>query len=207
MRINWNHNPLLTVVELDEHDRQLLVLRTKVEMLEGRISEAHFDLDAEHGAWLKSIGKGRELSEAVEEAIRSLDYPYVCGDVDRNGQSFDVYVSERAKMYADELALGHSGDCTCVPCSCLKCHAENLVGIDTIAGLGKHEASYIGGAFGPKDSPRTLDAALVSLSDYEPKDVQEWGIPHVERWRGEAKRAHEWLIAYQREHFSTTQDR
>jgi hypothetical protein len=205
MKILWNPNPLLSVVELDDADKKLLWHRTKIEQLEKKIASAHFDLDAKYGEWLTSIGKGRSLDATVAEALRSLDYAHVCGDENRSDRTFDEYVDWLTREYVEALSLGHGGDCTCVPCSCTKCHAEMLVGVDTIAGLGKHEASYIGGAFAPKGAPaRTIDEAIAHLSDYEPKDVKDWGIPHVARWREEARRAHEWLIAYRREHFGTS---
>jgi hypothetical protein len=52
------------------------------------MAQAHFDLDTKH------IGKGHSLETAVTEAIRSLDYPYVSGDEDRNEKSFNTCVSE-----------------------------------------------------------------------------------------------------------------
>jgi hypothetical protein len=203
MRIIWNPNPLATVVELDKADRTVLWHRVKIERLEEKIGSAYFDLDAEHGKWLESIGKGRSIDVAVAEALRHLDYAFISGDEKRRDKSFDEYIEELTQEYVQELASVHVGDCTCVACSCLKCHAETLVGVDTIRGLGKHEASYVGGAFEPKSAPpRTLDEVIAHLADYEPKDVPDWGIPHVTRWREEGRRAHEWLIAYRREHFT-----
>ena len=203
MRIVWNQNPLATVVELDDFDKKLLWHRMKIAQLEEMIGEAHFDLDPEHQEWCRTALKERCPVDFVADARKNLDYPYICGDEKRRDKSFDEYIEERAGEYADELALVHVGDCTCIACSCLKCHAERLIGVDTIPGLGKHEASYIGGNFTSKDGvPRTLDEVIAHLADYEPKDVPEWGLPHVDRWREEAKRAHAWLVAYQREHFA-----
>ena len=204
MKILWNHNPLATVVELEDFDKKLLWHQVKIEQLEMAIGEAHFDLDPEHQEWCRTSLGERCSKDFVADARRHLDYAYVCGDEERNGKSFEVRVTELTADYASELASKHCGDCTCVACSCPKCYAENLVGVDTIPGLGKHEALYIGGAFTAKDGiVRTLDEAVTALADYEPKDVKAWGLPHVDRWREEAKRAHEWLIAYQREHFET----
>jgi len=187
MRIIWNPNPLLTAVELDDADKKLLWHQMKVHVLEERISEADFDLDPEHQKWCRDALKDRCPVDFVAEAQKSLDYPFICGDEKRNDKTFDEYITERADVYAAELLLGHSGDCTYVPCSCLKCHAEAMIGVDTIPGLGKHEASYIGSA----SDGRTIDEAIVYLRH-----------AHVPRWIEEAKRAHAWLVAYQREHFA-----
>ncbi len=51
------------------------------------------------------------------------------------------------KYLVDALKNAHCGDCTCIACSCDKCHAEELLGIHTTRGLGKHEASYVEAAF------------------------------------------------------------
>jgi len=194
MKIVWNPNPLLTVVELDDFDKRLLWHKVKIKELEERIISAHVDL--------ADIGKGRSLEESVAQAIRSLDVNRVF-DEGKGKNSFNGRVDHLTAEYTKELTLGHIGDCTCVPCSCLKCHAENLLGIDTLAGLGKHEAAKIGGAFAPENKPaRTLSEVIAYLADYESQDVPDWGLPHVPRWREEAKRAHEWLVAYQREHFT-----
>jgi hypothetical protein len=198
LKILWAQNPLLTVVELDEFDKEILWHRLKIERLEGCLAQGHFGLTVKFNEWRKSTCNGWSLDVAVDEALRDMGYDYVCGDTQRNGKSFDVEIDELTEACVAELAMGHSGDCTCVPCSCDKCHAETLVGVNTINGLGKHEASYIAGAF---ESQRTLDEAVAHLTDYEPKNVPEWGLPHVDRWREETRRAHEWLLAYRRDHF------
>ncbi len=205
MRIIWNPNPLLTAVDLDDADKKLLWHQVKVHVLEERISEAYFDLDPEHQKWCRDALKDRCPVDFVAEAQKSLDYPFICGDEKRNDKTFDEYITEHADVYAAELLLGHSGDCTCVPGSCLKCHAEAMIGVDTIPGLGKHEASYIGSASGG----RTIDEAIVYLRDYRPIKGKGWERhtddeynAHVPRWIEEAKRAHVWLVEYQREHFA-----
>jgi len=193
MRIIWSPNPLATVVELDDHDRQIIRLRLEINRLKESMGQAHFDLEPEMREWHNKNVKERTLEEAVTAALVHLD-------VERVEERLDKDVVD----YANELSAKHSGDCTCVPCSCLKCHAETLMGIDTIAGLGKHEASYIDGAF---ESGRTLDQALDHLKDYRPTKSKGWEKfsdeefqAHIPRWVEEAKRAHAWLEKYRVEH-------
>jgi len=207
MNIVWNPNPLATVVSLDEHDKALLWHRVKIAHLEEAIMGAHFDLDPEHQQWCRTSLKDRgSMIDFVADARRHIDYPYLCGDEEREGETFNKYVSKMTDELVSELASHHCGDCTCVASSCLKCHAEKLVGVNTIAGLGRHEASAIRGAFGSKGQPpvdeRALDEAIASLDNYEPKDA--CGLPHVDRWRQDARRAHDWLWAYREAHFART---
>src|ERR1039458_4310615 len=102
MRIVWNHNPLVTVVELDDADRRLLWHRVKIYVLEERIFEAHFDLDPEHQRWSREALKERCPKDFVEEARKDLDYPFICGDERRGDQTFDEYITARTEGYAAE---------------------------------------------------------------------------------------------------------
>ena len=194
MKIIWTPNPLATVVELDEHDRALLWHRLKIERLEEQIVQAHFDINPETREWHNKHVKERTVDEAIAEALKMLTVDGV-----------DDRISKNSTDYANELAAKHSGDCTCVPCSCLKCHAETLMGVDTIAGLGKHEASYIEGAFA---EDRTIAQALDYLKDYRPTKGKGWERHteeefqiHVPRWVEEAKGAYAWLEKYREVHF------
>jgi hypothetical protein len=193
MKIIWTPNPLETVVELDGHDRAILWHRLKIERLEERMGQAHFGLNPEDREWHNKNVKPRTLDEAVMAALKLLDV-----------ESVEDGLAEDVEFYAKELAEKHSGDCTCIPCSCLKCHAETLMGVDTIAGLGKHEALAIDGAFA---EGRTIDQALAHLADYRPtkgkgweKATEEEFQAHVPRWVEEAKRAHAWLQKYRDAH-------
>ncbi len=113
--------------------------------------------------------------------------------------------SEEVQNYIHYLNTQHMGDCTCVPCSCMRCHAEEMLGINTIKGLGKHQASKVLGAFG-KDGNRTIDEAIASL-DVTPEynksptwpDSLDYNI-HIPRWESERKSAAALLRTYKEEH-------
>jgi hypothetical protein len=202
VRIIWNPNPLATVIELDDHDKALLRLRLKIEDLQERLLIAHFTLSRDGGK--------APLADRVATAVAKMDVVFILDDERRDGLSFDESLDAELVRTVDDLAGVHSGDCTCAPSSCLKCIGESLVGTDTTAGLGKHPGAKIYNAFLPAskgDPVPTLEEAIDSIRDFRPTMGPEWKRgeedfkQHVPRWIREAKEAHEWLLAYQREHF------
>ena len=67
MKIIYNENPLRTVVELDEHDRQILRLKIKIEELKDNLSDVHFRL-TEGESDSKSL-----LTAAARQALNAAD--------------------------------------------------------------------------------------------------------------------------------------
>ena len=196
MRLIWNENPLNTVVELDEHDTEVLRLKITIDQMRWRLLGAHFHL----------LERRLDLDRARQEC--DSDYFY-----NEEGGLENSPLEQRVDMILEEyvkcLKLPHVGDCTCVACSCDKCHAEDLLGIHTTRGLGKHEASKIQSAFGEKYKPwkrtRNINEAIEYLENYDaaktPPDWEGWE-PHVDRWNTEAKNACKWLKKYRNERFS-----
>lgn len=182
MKIIYKPNPLETIVELDERDKEILRWRIIAHKLEERL----FDISS-------------ALEEVNDHSIfRAKQYATLTYD-DEYKTEIDKYADKWTEIYANALKEDHVGDCTCVPASCLKCHAENYLDIDTLEGLGKHEAGKIFGAFGAfeEDSPtRSIDDVLEILKNYDPKANWEGWEAHAPRWIEEAKRAYEWLLNY-----------
>jgi hypothetical protein len=210
MKILWAPNPLATVVELDEVEKRLLWHQLKIKNLEERMFTAHFDLDPIDREWHnKHVGE-RSLEAAVAAAIAALDVAYIDGDEKRRDKSYAEEIDKTLGDAVAALAGAHCGDCTCVPCGCSKCFAEGAIGIDTLAGLGKHEAHAIAGVFRPapgEPTAKTISEALEMLRDHHPVKGRGWEKctdeafqAHVPRWIEEAKRAHTWLEAYRKEH-------
>lgn len=128
-----------------------------------------------------------------------------CLQVDFDDASPDE-LSEWLDEYTAALRAAHEGDCTCVPCACLKCQAEDWLGVDTTPGLGKHQAYNIAAAFG-HGNERTLDEAIEALVDFDPEPspmgdgkLDLWNA-NLPRWREEARQAHVWLVAYRDAHY------
>lgn len=196
MNIIWKPNPLASIVELDDRDKERLLLAYQEEHL------CFILIRIENGIQGKYKPKWT-LEEAEKEAAKW-----------RKIAEMDVDSPEITKL-ADELKTIHIGDCTCVACTCMKCYAESYLGISTIEGLGSHEATKIWSAF-VKDDPDgydtsnwhgDIDLALKNLSEpisetpnrhYEGKeDLWKSCIP---RWESERKNAYNWLKAYKEEH-------
>ena len=199
MKIIWAENPLNTRVELDERDLLLLKEKLKSEYLENRLVSVNFELDTK----LLSRNEHKTPEEHITTALRVLDIDYLLNDTKHNNKSFDEWLDESVVFYVQSLLDPHCGDCTCVPCSCLKCHVEDMFGINTIKGLGKHPATKVNTAF---SATRDIDEAIRWLSTYQPKHndpkwVYEQWVMHVPRWVEEGKRALMWLVAYRDEHF------
>jgi hypothetical protein len=180
MKITYAQNPLCSVVELDERERNLLWHKIKLEEYQELLFSAHFRL---------TEGEHFDLAAARAE----LDPAYWCTD----GKSkLDERVDEIGAHYIEELKGGHCGDCICVACSCAKCHAEHLLGIDTIKGLRKHSGPQIAGAFGTQR--QTCAEAIAWLEGNPPSKTckEAWHAPHIARWAQEQLAAIAWLKHY-----------
>ena len=88
----------------------------------------------------------------------------------------------------------------------VKCLAEDVLGISTIRGLGKHSANKIMGAFGEN---RTINEAIEHLEQkpsYQKTEswkafTQEKYEKHIPRWEHEREAAIKWLKEYKETHW------
>ncbi|MCV9964906.1 hypothetical protein OIU34_23720 [Pararhizobium sp. BT-229] len=192
MKINWNKNPLRTTVELTDGEKEVFRLKVRIEQLEDAVGMAALHLE-EDGKRRKYFRPEKAMAHLQRVQKDDPDDEY-CADL------------------LHELESGyHFGDCTCVPTSCAKCHAESLLGIDTIDGLRKHAAHYVDGAFGRKDE-RSIDEAIQSLADHVPVRSGAWlELPqeqfdaNVATWKKQAEEAHEWLTRYRDTRLNATE--
>jgi hypothetical protein len=207
MKIIYHENPLRTVVELDEHDRQIFWLKIKLEEQENLLFNVHFNLTRDQSF------RGDNID--LDAAKRSANPDYYMAEKDGEKTPLDKRVDRLFKTYVEELVGWHSGDCTCVVCSCMKCHAEGLLGIDTLKPFpGKQVLAKVDSAFcsyeDGKKQTRSLSEALVHLRDRKiprqkpdswNKTSQEEYEKHIPRWEKEQALAYEYLKNYAKEHF------
>jgi len=186
MKIIYQDNPLDTIVELTESDQKEFWLKIKIAEMENILESA----------WLES----NKTYYDIEKIRKDVDVDYWSSD-DNTKTKLDERVDELFDIYISELNGSHIGDCTCVPCSCTKCHAEELLGINTIQGLKKHAASMIESAF---SEYKTIDEAIYSLENYVPDRTKGgWDSESDERWEcarptfiEQANDAANWLKRY-----------
>ena len=180
MKIIYNQNPLKTVVDISEDEiaKNLLMKAIENDELESILVSALVDFRKDKNQDAKNtIINWYEKSEWFERSV--------------------------ARMYAmaiKALKEDHCGDCTCVAMSCEKCYAEEKLGIDTIPGLGKHEANYVFSAF--KNSDNTLNGAIEWLENHVPSSTNPTWDEHVKRWKKEKEEAYIWLKKYKEQHFN-----
>jgi hypothetical protein len=190
MNIIWAQNPLRTKVELNDLEIKLFSALYAKEHIEEALYSTYF-----------SLKEGN-----IERALRRCEPSFLDGNEGKDRRR--EWIEANIKIFLDSLGEAHCGDCTCFAASCTKCYIEHELDIDTIAGLGKHEADYIQSAFrlGKKEGDETpyCAQAIEYLEDNPPKidPSKGWQEPHLERWKGEHARALEWLKNYFEEKIS-----
>ena len=179
MKIRLAHNPLASTVELDQGELRALRLRVEIEDLEDRLLSA----------WaLLAQGAPVDASKLRSECDCSFMAPPK--SLERAER-----LDRIAAQHAAELMGEHFGDCVCAPCSCAKCRAESLAGVDTLGKVGKHELRMIEGVFGGPSPALTAQEAAARLD--EPLSASEdWHGAHLERWNAQRRQA----ARYMREH-------
>jgi hypothetical protein len=193
MKIIYTQNPLRTQIELDAHEKKELWYKIKIDKFEDLLMSTHISLE-----------KGDFFD--LERAREATDPKDWCTD------EIDKRVDTTLAHFINALVDMHDGDCTCVPGSCLKCHAEDFVGVNTLPGLGKHEAYKIKAAFYNKAGTQesTLEEAIMKMElPYNPTKGVGWEScsdeafqSHMPRWKAEHEGALEWLKKYRDQHFS-----
>lgn len=199
MKITYHQNPLHTTVELDEFEKREFWYKLMINELRDLVQGAAFNLQE---------GEYFDLAEARKEVDTKYLYDETGNSKGKSG--IDQRVDELQKSFLGELQGQHCGDCICFPCTCSKCWAESILGIDTIPGLHKHEASHLLGAFG-KENERTIHDAIEYLRNREWQEPEDWKKKHpglwasaLPRWKQENEAALQWLEEYRDEHFPVT---
>jgi hypothetical protein len=113
---------------------------------------------------------------------------------DTNSEPTPERVEKRLALAVEELSLSHCGDCVCIPCSCFKCWAEGLLGIDTLEGLCKYPAGDLFSAF-DYCKHDDIDLAIQNLmKTCDDEKNMEWNP----KWNQERAEALKWIKDYKK---------
>lgn len=184
MKITYTPNPLRTIVELDEHEIEVLRLKLKLEQYEDMMFGAHWDLTRDE-KYLAGLPKPKTVEQSRQEAIDALDPKHWCTD---EPSKVDKRVEELLQHYLEELRGSHLGDCTAFPMSCSKCHAESVLGIDTLKPYPGKSVLY---ALESNFWERLDEKDAEGRHKFRERSVDEV----LDRLK-DNKAAHEWLTAY-----------
>ena len=172
MKITYNKNPLNSTIELDSNEQKELWYKIKIKEMEELLYDAHFYLTDE-----KYFN--------LEDAKKSVHCDYYCKD---EKSPLDKRCDLLLECYLAELKSNHWGDCTCSPSSCMKCIAEEFLGIST-ADAKKHVLHTINSAFG-KNNEKTIEEAIDSLANDKITKGEAWSTEqyekHLPRWTEES---------------------
>lgn len=175
MLIHYKENPLNTVVELRSDEMRELWYQLMIEELRDSLCEIHMEIKSDRPD-LKLISKKSEMFYYEDEPKELYDR-----------------IDWLMQKHMDALKESHLGDCICVPTSCLKCKAEELVNVHTIKGLGKHEANKIFHLF---KEGFGIDKVIDHLYHHKPNPTWKASEEVIMRWKKEATRAADWLVDY-----------
>ena len=178
MKIFYTQNPLAIQVYLDKKDRRILELNIEKEDLEELIIDAVVSLED---------GKTKEAIDALN---------IYSNREDKDIENYFKLIFYKANALEQELLGSHAGDCTAIPTSCMKCHAEHLAEVKTIEYLGKSIFSKIYNVF-MKPGVTTCSDAIRWLEENPPKVPDGEPQHSIENWNQTHKAAIEYLTKYQ----------
>lgn len=182
MIIEWNQNPFLSKIVIDDNDKELMLLRYQNEVY----TDLLYDIETEIDNIVDS-----HVSEQLK--VLSKKWYKIC--------NFEIDSPEIQFLFHG-LDDGHNGDCICIPMSCARCYSESLLGISTLPGAC-HEMRLIEGAF---KTPETKITEAIENLEKIPhySHLASWGADdykvHIPRWEAERISAVMVLTNYKNEH-------
>lgn len=193
MKIIWKENPLRSIIELNEDEKQTLKYKITIEELKSVILRASRYIEN------NSIEDAKKVLQIIDGKERnSIHYFY--------GSEFDNHIQKNLDQYLEYLKQDHFGDCIRVPCPCSKCTVEDMVGFSTVSDLKNYQMSFINMAFNPTEEndwkdTRNIDEAIEYLKNYEPTNTKGYE-DYIDIWKKQAKEAYEYLKLYKEKRFN-----
>lgn len=175
MTIKYNANPLKTEVILDPVE----LLAIRYYLISERLSEVCSEVyDA------LEIKSAHEIKDILGNKWRYVDED-VGGEVDE---------------YVQALKSTHFGDCIAMPTRCMKCVAEDVLGISTVEGANREMLAHI--AISQAIVGDDIDVVIQDLTNKKEKYKAD---EKLQRWAHNCEEACVWLQEYKKKHFNHEQ--
>lgn len=161
LTFKYNQNPLATEVHLDDRAVELLKEKILVSMLEEIVSGSFYALT--HDGFF-------------EARNRLQEYAYD----DEPESEFRKQLTYRLEESVQALKDIHHGDCVAAPTSCMKCHAEELLGIDTL----------------PENHTKNIGSQLNHIFDRVETIDEAISLAKIMRWKTQNVSAEEYMESF-----------
>lgn len=172
--VTLTENPLHSKVTMTESARREYVLRFALKQMEDMAWEIKFRSDDQSTAY--NPKRATDAVSAFTEFEGHDVYP------ENSFEFWEAYgIKHHLDHYLHALNEEHGGDCTAVACSCTRCWAESLAGIDTLPG-GKQLNASIAAKFA---SPPTDPKSIAFRESQKKKSEEYWETvrqENPERW-------------------------
>lgn len=122
--VTLTHNPLNAKIELTEAaKREVVLLKALEDLMENYVFSAKWRLERETSHYDPADAR-KHLEMVLKPWFEEQD---------KGTDPIEMWkIVTGAEYILDDLAEEHGGDCTCAPASCTRCHAEDLIGINTL---------------------------------------------------------------------------
>lgn len=185
MEVKYSQNPMHSLIILTDVEKE----QFRNTILKDILEEELITIDIYIQGKIKLPDGYESIEDYAKKEVKRLSEMFEDDELDQE-------VEHQFEWMIEQLEQGyHVGDCTCVPASCGKCHAEYLLGFDTIKGLGKHEGAKLSGYFHSKPDATAKDC-LEHLKNNPVVATEDWHHGHIERWNKERENVIEWLKEY-----------
>jgi hypothetical protein len=134
VKVTLTPNPLNAKIEMTESaKREFALLTWMTNLFENYCFTSRFYLDPRCGKNVDGVYVPDPPNyEEAKFWMKRAEEIWFGEDGNQDVTVERIMQDDHVKYMLDALEYEHSGDCTCVACSCERCHAEDVLGINTL---------------------------------------------------------------------------
>lgn len=204
MQIIYQHNPLLNKVILNDIEKKLLFWKVVYSEFEDVIWTLKFQLES-------YLDNKLDPAKIGYEPLKKYTEEFLANPIKKTYEKIDTLAEEmikieydesKIKYFVDALQEMHDGDCISQPCSCLKCHAESMLDIESMPNYPGNIGHALFSSFSSPNyvyNEKTIDEAIDFLGNRDYTEYENQELYKPDRWKERDKKAKEYLIYYKKE--------